>query len=1131
MTPNKNILQAGTLLYNGKYRIESVIEEGGLGITYKATLVQLDVQVAVKELFLTGKCIREADNSISLKSFSEEKFKDFKNKFVEEGRSLAKFKHPNLVQVRDIIEENNTVYLIMDYVEDNTLEVFVQERGGKLPEDEALSYILQVASALDEVHTKGFLHKDICPANIMITDEGKAVLVGMGIAGQFVPKNQDSSAPSYAPMEQYIAQYTKMDRSAPSTDIYSLAGTLYFALLGTHPLSAVERQSKDLPPPQSVNPQLNNRTNNAIMKAMLVKQEERYQSITDFVAAVRPETTDAQAIGNTLGKGTRLMDGKYRIEETLSQGGLGITYKATLLRLDLPVVIKELFLPGYCVREAGNKISLQSLSEKEFNRFKKKFLHEGKILAQTKHDHIVDVKDVIQENNTVYLVMEHVEGRSMQDYVAKKGKLTEDKALLFIRQIATDLAKLHEKGFLHKDIRPENVVINRQGQAVLVGLGVEKDKVKNNNDAHEAGYFPMEQYASETELGSHTDVYALGATLYYALTGKRPTSAFDRYYTKLVAPKKIQPDVTKRSNHAIVKAMEMKVEHRYKNIATFLEDLKVIDPAVLRRQQMLRALSGVLTVLTIAVFSYFIFREPPPPTIAANEYGKYLRMADNLSKRGEYKEATRLYKGLLLVKSEDAKVLEAKVFAEKGASFSTEWWNNLETEWQTVFRKTIGFKGQPSQQQLSQIYQLEELYCYDTPINSLEPIENISNLKILGCYNTAISDLGPVRQLKQLQVLDCSSTPITSLAPLKGLSSLQTLDCSKTKIAALTPIQGLVNLKELYCSNTKVGSLTAVKSIKGLQKLHCAKTGIKNLEPIAHLNNLKELYIYNTQVKDLTALQKLSNLNTLHAYKTPISDLTALANLKNLQELHIYNSSVRNLNPIIGLTNLQFLDIHSNPIKDLTAVGALNNLSTLKCYNTQITDVSALSGLSNLKTLHCSKTPITDISPLASLRNLNDLRCSSTQINDLSALKDLKNLVTLHCSSTQVSDLAPISHLRNLQQLHCANIQIDGLRDLEKLTNLQVLDCSSTQITSLKPVKKLVNLTKLDCSSTQIPNLLPLENLNNLKFLDCSATPIASIEPIEGLNNLTTIKCDRTNLSKEEMAAFKSSNNRVRLVN
>lgn len=1085
MNQSTQTLAIGTTLYNDKYRIESVIEEGGLGITYKATSIQLGILVAVKELYLVGKCQRNENQEVIVKSsLASKRFEDYKKKFVAEGRALAQFKHPNLIQVRDIVEENNTVYLIMDYVEDQTLEAYVQERDS-LPEEEALNHIRQVANALQEVHEKGLLHKDVRPSNILITKNGKPVLVGMGMTGQFVqqPEETGVQAPNYAPMEQYIAQYTKKDDSGPYSDVYGIAATLYFCLIGEHPSSAINRQHEDLTPPKHINDSISDATNQAVLKGMAEKAENRYQTIAEFSAAI----TNKNNIQNqsALPIGTRLLEGKYRIDKVMGYGGFGITYQATLLSLNSRLVIKELFLPGYCSRDEQNNVSLLSLSQFDFNEFKKSFAEESKKLAHIHHPSIVKVQDVIEENNTVYLVTDYVEGLPLQDYIDKKGPLSEMEGLVYVRQIGEGLAALHDEGVLHKDIRPANIIITRSKQAVLVGLGVNKEKFPNNNNSQAMGFAPLEHYSTEMKLGYYSDVYSLAATLYYALIGARPVSAFDRYYKNVSQLKDLNPEISDKTSNTVNKGIAMKALERYQAIEEFLADLEEVNPAVLYRKRRIQWAVAASLILLLSTVLYFVNREEPLPKITLDEYDKFMEVAEGLVENGHYHKAVRYYDAILKLKENNKEVLEAKSYAQYGESFNSAWWKGLDKEWQNIFRKKIGFEGEPTEQELKNIFELQELYCYDTSIKTLEPIQNMINLQRLGCYNTPIKSLDPLKQLKELVVLDCSNTLINNLNPIVNLRKLKTIDFSNTQIKDLEPLESLLQLEEVYAISTAIENIGSLSKLQNLIKLHIPKTPVSTLQPIENLSNLQELYCYNTQVSDLVPITNLQQLHTLHCYKTSISTLQPLENLTNLKELHCYNTPVNNLQPLKNLQNLRVLYVQNTQINDISAIGSLTNLIYLKTYNTLVSNLQPVANLKKLKELNCSKTQINNLSTLKSLTNLERLDISKSQVSSLNGLQNLKNLVNLQCNNTRITQLDPIRNLTNLQELNCSNTAITSIDALKDLVNLQKLATANTQITSFEPIENLRNLQTLKCEGTAVTNLAPIEKLPNLKNVDC----------------------------------------------
>ena len=229
---------------------------------------------------------------------------------------------------------------------------------------------------------------------------------------------------------------------------------------------------------------------------------------------------------------TTLQNGRYQIESILGQGGFGITYRAVQTSLGRTVAIKEFFMKDYCERaEDSTRITLGTQSSREMvTRYREKFEKEARTLAKLEHPHIVRVIDVFQENNTSYYVMEYAEGASLKQQVDEKGPLSEAKAVSYIRQVADALRYLHGQHICHLDIKPANILTKANGDAVLADFGLAKQYDEDGGETSTTpvgkskGYAPPEQYRTEgvKSFSPETDIYALGATLYFLLTGKTP---------------------------------------------------------------------------------------------------------------------------------------------------------------------------------------------------------------------------------------------------------------------------------------------------------------------------------------------------------------------------------------------------------------------------------------------------------------------------------------------------------------------------------------------------------------------------------------------------------------------------------
>ena len=298
-------LLSGTTLCNGKYTIEKKIGEGGFGITYKAIQSGLGKIVCIKEYFPAGKCIRNTrKKTIHLQGFTEEQFEKYRQAFVKEAKTLANLQHPNIVEVIDIFDENNTSYMVMPFIEGLSLYNMVKERRGHLPYQEAVNYIAQITNAVAYVHKKNILHRDIKPENVIITPDFKAILIDFGSAREFVHDQAQTQTSivshGYAPTEQY----TNNSRKGAYTDIYAIGATFYFVLTGKIPLEAAARLTEKMQEPKELVDKIPDEANRTILKAMQLKAENRHQNVQDFMDDLRnikPSTLVDETIGGAKG--------------------------------------------------------------------------------------------------------------------------------------------------------------------------------------------------------------------------------------------------------------------------------------------------------------------------------------------------------------------------------------------------------------------------------------------------------------------------------------------------------------------------------------------------------------------------------------------------------------------------------------------------------------------------------------------------------------------------------------------------------------------------------------------------------------------------------------------------------------
>ena len=272
--------------------------------------------------------------------------------------------------------------------------------------------------------------------------------------------------------------------------------------------------------------------------------------------------------------GTRLQNGKYIIENELGRGGFGVTYRAVHQTLNQVVVIKTL---RWSANDAETAQQLQ------------KFQAEARRLAQCQHPNIVNVTDFFIEAERPYLVMDFIPGQPLSELIFPERPLAENLALQYIRQISSALQTVHDQGLLHRDVKPQNIMIN-QGNAILIDFGIARELASGQTQTHtnlvSEGYAPLEQYLPKARRSAASDVYGLAATLYSAVTGQVPVASVLRSHHPLTPPRQFNPHLSAGLEQTILQGMALKLEERPQSMATWLSGLEpVIKQRSRRRQQ------------------------------------------------------------------------------------------------------------------------------------------------------------------------------------------------------------------------------------------------------------------------------------------------------------------------------------------------------------------------------------------------------------------------------------------------------------------------------------------------------------------------------------------------------------------
>jgi serine/threonine protein kinase len=486
----------------------------------------------------------------------------------------------------------------------------------------------------------------------------------------------------------------------------------------------------------------------------------------------------------------------YSLQRILGAGGMGCVFLAQHRLKNEQVVIK-------CFWETlhGSQDAL----------FKEAFLMAkiaGEYVPQPLDCGFVDITR--QERG--YFISEYIEDAiDGETWLKQYGKLDIQTGIAVGLQIAKGLQLAHDKGIFHLDLKPANILLQRQNADEIVvkiidfglakvapSLGQEMVNQHSRSGLSllaQAAVFGTMNYAPPEQQGmirygkpsAKSDVYAFGKTLYRLLTEESPQTFLQRRLAN--APELFE---------LLSDCVEIDPEKRI-DVATLIS----------RLTRLLRQIS-----------------QPQPPQ--------------------PIKQAPSPKPAPKPIQPEEQPVQIDK----------REWWNRLDDNWKMVFKRKISIEGEPTDSDLEKIVNLQTLDLSGDRNNrgeiaSLEPLRALTKLQTLNCKFNKIKDLEPLRTLKKLQTLGCSGNKIKDLEPLRTLTNLQTLHCSFNQISDLKPLCDLTNLQELACLSNKISYLEPLRTLKKLRYLDCSKNKISNLEPLRALINLHALYYGKNKISDL----------------------------------------------------------------------------------------------------------------------------------------------------------------------------------------------------------------------------------------------------------------------------------------
>lgn len=647
-----------------------------------------------------------------------------------------------------------------------------------------------------------------------------------------------------------------------------------------------------------------------------------------------------------------VLQGRYAIGGLIGKGGFGITYLAYDTKLDRKIAVKEFFPLGITVRNADSaSVSIHSTGETEtFKKGAEKFYDEARMVAKFNgNSSIVSVYDFFYENATVYYTMEYLQGQTVKECVSKNGAMNPEQVKYIAEQVASALAAVHGENVLHRDVSPDNIMICGNGRIKLLDFGaarqVVSERSQNFSVILKPGFAPLEQYQKKGRQGPWTDIYSLGTTLYYCLTGKIPEDPMSRVESDNAFEEGLS-SIDGSLREIIRKAASLKIEDRYKSAEELLRDLRYgVTPAA---EGVPNAPAAVVPVNNAEVPQNAAI--PAKPAYAAEvkspaesenrgyEVPAYAAESSTVQTDkkpfiiGGIIAALVVIIAVFLIISlanggkEDAVTAGAET-EKTTASVTTvrDYEEFAVTTAPPVVSKTTAATTVPT----------EEKPKTKTKKTTTVPKETESTSEAASeSTTTAVTS-----------ITTTSATTVTTQAASTAPKTETTANANMVKIGSEYYDKGRTGTLNLSGKKLKNSDIANLKYMTNISELIISNNNITDLSAVSGLTNLKKLTFHNNDVSDISFAKNLKKLTVFGAENNGIEDISALSGLKDLEQVWLQKNAISDISALSGCTKLQYVSVSDNLVTDLTPLAGKNLIELHAANNELDGNCDALKGL------------------------------------------------------------------------------------------------------------------------------------------------------------------------------------------
>ncbi len=865
-----------------------------------------------------------------------------------------------------------------------------------------------------------------------------------------------------------------------------------------------------------------------------------------------------------------VLNNRYRVGKPLGKGGFGITYLAYDLKLECKVAVKEYYPNGLATRDIGS-ITVVPTSEESKATFETgadKFYDEAKRVAKFNgHSNIVNVTDFFRENDTAYFVMGYLNGVTLKNQL-KKDLLTSEQAVYVANQVSNALIAAHGVNILHRDISPDNIMLCNDGSVKLLDFGAARQVLiegsQNLSVIMKKGFTPLEQHLTKGKQGPWTDIYSLGATLYYCLTGQLLENPYDRHE---------DDSEYLNSNHGIneqlwqviKKATALNIADRYQNIQEFRAALSAVqlvpEDVFGNKQAVIEASAYTGEKISSADFSSSVesidatapAREVQP--IDATAPAREVQPIEATAPAREVQpiEATAPAQEVQPKSADDKKKAKKKEEkpVEKAKKSPQPKAESEENPPKPKNKKTgviIGIVAAIAviiggAVAIPTLFNKPDVDP-DTPsvTTSTGGTESVDD-KLLKLYNVT-EENGGITINNYFGDEEIVEIP----EEIKGLPVKKINDSAFARKDFIKSLVIPSTVKEIgYAAFSGCPNLVSVVMNDGVEKIgpfafnNCTSIGRMTLpESVTTIGesafaNCSSLWYVNIPDKVDTISKKLIyNCDSIKEISLPASikkvEEYAFSDCEKLEKVSAPSSAAVDSTALFNSNNAQITYTGSKvsvvttktaaneiPAENAVQIGKKtvdkNMTGTLSLMYMSLTDedIKVLSEFKNVTEIYLDGNSLTDLSPLAGLTQLKKLTFHKNSVTSLDFAENLTNLTVLNFEKNKITSLAPLS----------------------KHTKLEEMWCNENNIYDLSPIKNCVNMRGIAFGNSSISTLEPLKNMKNLEDILFENCKITSVEPLRGFKKLKMVGLnnnfisDATPLNSSKIEQLWIANNKL----